>query len=153
MTLKLNLDSFETAGSKIASANESGDKIVIMAKGAPEIIPDDIFGSCLGLDGVDDWLDLGNPVLLQNIGSQTVQVWIRPDTVTEKQGIYTKDSAGEGAVNLGINGKLSYCDSTLAGQGFESNAVIEAGVWTHCAIVRDLSSQKLFWYINGKPDN
>ncbi|MGA0199601.1 MAG: LamG-like jellyroll fold domain-containing protein, partial [Prochlorotrichaceae cyanobacterium] len=114
----------------------------------------------LKLDGIDDDVSLGNRPELQITGNQTIELWINPNNLDNRQGIYTKAYGGEGTIVLESNGALSYYYGVTGAnsgglnntyQRFRTTAnAIAIGEWTHIAIVRDFDNGAITWYINGE---
>src|SRR3989338_4790812 len=64
-------------------------------------------GQALNFDGVDDFVDMGSPASLDDIGAMTVSVWVKPDTAGEDGlgKIVTKD------VSISANRWTLYIDN------------------------------------------
>ena len=131
-------------------------------------------GQAFKLDGEDDYVDFGNAKALRITGSQTIAMWIRPDRLGSRQNPLAKDFGGEGTITLEASGHLNYyfgpvgnqrtpyCNLDTTGHGYlvhrrsielktwGTQARIKAGQWAHIAVVRNLDSGKLRWYVNGK---
>ncbi|MFZ4773744.1 MAG: LamG-like jellyroll fold domain-containing protein [Terrimicrobiaceae bacterium] len=112
--------------------------------------------SVLSLDGVDDRIDLGNPANLHTLVDQTIELWIRPgawNTANGYQILFFKHYMYEGMLALYMNGQLIYwygTGSTYGGWWGLSGGVISPGVWSHIALVRDLTtSMQIRFYVNG----
>lgn len=109
----------------------------------------------INFDSVDDAVNLGSPAALQITGNQTIEMWIKPANLGDRQNPFAKAYGGEGTITLEPYGGLSYYYGTGGGnsqpyQGFHTSGdVVPVNVWTHIAIVRDLTNRKLFWYVNG----
>ncbi len=107
----------------------------------------------LNFDGNGDFVNFGNPSGLQITGNQTIEMWIYPTALDARRNPVAKAYGGEGTVTLETDGSLSYYYGTGGGnnnpyQGIGSTP-IQANTWTHIAIVRDLTTMRLYWYING----
>jgi len=110
--------------------------------------------AALMLDGSGDYVNLGNPPFLQITGNQTIEMWINPANLNNRQNPFAKAYAGEGTITLETNGTLNYFYGTGGGnnspyQGFTMTSPIPVNEWTHIAIVRDLDNMTLTWYKNG----
>lgn len=70
--------------------------------------------SALSFDGTDDYIDLANPSELKITGNQTIEIWVKPmslanrQSMANRQSIFCKAYNGEGAITLEVDGKLSY---------------------------------------------
>ncbi len=110
--------------------------------------------SALEFDGSSTYVNLGNPNELKITGNQTIELWIKPKSLSKRQNPFDKAYGGEGAITLETNGTLHYFYGTTGRarspfQSINSVAQVSTGVWTHIAVVRDLVNMKLHWYING----
>ena len=90
-------------------------------------------------------------------GSITISGFIQP-IKAGRQAFFDKGYNGEGAITLETGGTLTFYYGKKGGygsgyQGFNSRAKIKYGDLTHIAVVRDLSTKKLSWYINGVKTN
>jgi Ca2+-binding RTX toxin-like protein len=114
------------------------------------------FAKVLSLDGVNDHVAIANSTSLQITGNQTIEFWINPNNFNSRQNPFAKSYAGEGTITLETNGTLNYyygIDGFEGGFNWQSantGTEIALNQWTHLAIVRDFTSQKLVWYINGE---
>lgn len=109
------------------------------------------YGGALNFDGVDDWVTTpeGKSIILSD--AMTVEAWVKPDVVSGKRTIVTKQSNGQGN-RYGI-----YAHSASGGPAAEiktstttaasSSSPLPTGTWSHVAEVYDGQSLKLF--VNG----
>lgn len=113
----------------------------------------------LRFDGVDDYINLGNAPALQVTGDQTIEMWIRPSVMGDgvRRNFYDKAYGGEGTITLEPAGSLSYYYGTAGanaaphGGWGSGDGTVKANVWTHIAVVRDLSAtMRVTWYVNGQ---
>ncbi|NEQ76762.1 MAG: hypothetical protein F6K23_29315 [Okeania sp. SIO2C9] len=126
---------------------------ILNTKGAAE--------SALSFDGTDNYVDLGNPSELKITGSQTIEMWVKPLSLANRQSLFCKAYNGEGAITLEVDGKLSYYYGTGGDNPSEANINYDTfeGIlstfgllrdeWSHIAIVRNFESRRLTWYIDG----
>ena len=108
----------------------------------------------LSFDGSGDYVAFGNPAGLQIAGSQTIEMWLYPQSLSARRNPLAKAYAGEGTITIETDGTLSYFYGTGGGNntpymGFSSGSKLPVNTWTHVALVRDLSAMKLYWYFNG----
>ena len=90
-------------------------------------------------------------------GSITISGFIQP-IKGGRQAFFDKGYNGEGAITLETGGTLTFYYGTRGGygggyQGFNSKTKIKYGELTHIALVRDFSTNKLTWFINGVKTN
>jgi hypothetical protein len=109
------------------------------------------------LDG-NTHIDLGNRAALQITGNHTIELWLKPTNFDRRQNPLAKAYGGEYTLTLEKDGSLTYYYGTRGDngnpyQGFSSNQKLVLNTWTHLAIVRNLDTKKLSWYINGKQTN
>lgn len=110
--------------------------------------------AALAFDGVDDYVQLGNPSQLQITGDQTIEMWIRPASLNARRNPYAKAYGGEGTITQESKGYVNYYYGTAGGntspyQGFLMTSPLAINKWTHLAIVRDLTNMMLYWYKDG----
>ncbi|MBU1499870.1 LamG domain-containing protein, partial [Patescibacteria group bacterium] len=113
-----------------------------------------LLGNARSFNGTSDNISLGNPTSLQMTGNQTIEMWLYPTDMSARRNPYAKAYGGEGTITQEINGTLSYYYGTAGAnttpyQGFGSVAAIPLNQWSHIALVRNLSTMQLYWYING----
>jgi Ca2+-binding RTX toxin-like protein len=116
------------------------------------------FSKALSLNGIDGYVQVANNSALQITGNQTIEFWINPSNFNSRQNPFAKSYAGEGSITLETNGTLNYYYGTDGAETFLSTAYQGANTgrsltlfqWSHVAIVRDFTNQKLIWYINGE---
>lgn len=132
----------------------SGHNLRAVASGMPTIETGG-HGNALSLDG-KSWLTLGNTKELQIAGNQTIAFWMRPLALDLRQNPFNKSYGDEGTMTLEPGGLLNYFYGT-AGTGGADQAVALPGAatvkrWSHVALVRDLTAQRITWYKDGKKD-
>ncbi len=114
-------------------------------------------GQALSFDGSQS-ISLGDVQGVEMNKNSTISMWLRPTDFSVRQNPYARDFAGIGAITQEQDGRLNYYygpDGGEAGpyQVFSTNTALPLNTWTHVAIVRDLTTMKLTWYINGVQDN
>ena len=112
----------------------------------------------LRFDGADDYVTLSNSPALQITGNQTIEFWIRPFNFNNRQNPFAKAYGGEGTMTLDQNGTVNYFYGSSGQddgsyQAFNSVRALSASIWTHVALVRDLTAMKLCWYFDGEMVN
>ena len=107
-------------------------------------------------DGDDDYVEVANNPKLQMTADQTISMWVKPTTFlnsNKHQILLSKAYDGEGAIYLlGGSGKIAYyygISSNNYNSIITNNNSLNLNKWNHICVVRDFSSMKLKWYING----
>jgi hypothetical protein len=118
-------------------------------------------GNGLRLDGVNDYVDLGNPAALRLTGSMTLSAWINASAFpVDDAAIISKrqsDNAGyqlDATIDRGprtVGLKISdAAGNTVARYGATT---LVANTWYHVAGVYDATNRTMHVYVNGKLDN
>jgi len=113
-------------------------------------------GTCLNLNGTDQYVNLGNDSRFDLGNSLTIEAWIKPASLTQRMAVYsTRQTDVAGAFQLEV-GHGSGGTNRVAVSGFEGwvaqtadNAIVP-GVWNHIAYTRTGAGngqQKI--YVNG----
>lgn len=108
----------------------------------------------LSFDAVDDVVTVTNHTSIQVIGSQTIEILMKPSTLSNRRNPYNKAYGGEGTITHETNGSFNYYWGTAGGntspyQGFNSGFTVGVDELAHIALVRDLTAMKLHWYKDG----
>ncbi|MDE1851433.1 MAG: LamG domain-containing protein [Candidatus Micrarchaeota archaeon] len=106
-------------------------------------------------NGQNSYIDVGNPSILNLVGSFTISAWIDPNYPPNSNGAYGQvfaktDSGGQGGYEFGWLGN-NKCSSTYVTNGpstLNSNSSICAGTWSHITLTFDGTNSVL--YINGQ---
>ncbi len=102
------------------------------------------FGNAVQLDGVDDYVDLGN--VLNAPATFSISAWVNPAVLNGNQGIVTRWNGTGYLLSLNSSNKFTLqIDSS--GSFPVSLAVPTAGVWVHVAGTYDGTNARL--YVNG----
>ena len=114
-----------------------------------------LVGDAMTFDGVHDYIDCGTKPVFQITGDLTIAFWIQRVPAAARQTLVNKSFAGEGAITVEPAGVLTFSYGRTAGTGstvatFSTAAPLDAGVWTHIALVRDFTNKRMLWYKNGK---
>lgn len=110
----------------------------------------------LHFNGVDQYIDLGNPAdLSPGINSITVMAWAQTTDLTDAITIFGTNWASCAAIELRTAGgypqwiieEAGNCSSRISGSTFVAD-----GQWHHLAGVRDVASGTLRLYVDGRLD-
>src|SRR4051794_7219507 len=147
-------------GSGTAAADASGNNLAgVLTNGAGWGVGRNA-GAVL-LDGVNDFVDLGNPAKLQLTGSMTVSAWVNSAAYpADDAAIVSKRASGELGYQLDttvdrgprtIGFKLT---SSSGGNMFRYGAtVLQANTWYFVTGVYDAAASTLHVYLNGQLDD
>lgn len=111
-------------------------------------------GRAMVFDG-KSYIDMGNPPGLQITGDMTICMWINPANLSARQNPINKAYGGEGTWTLEPNGIMSYWHGSSGRDqqpyaGYTTRSRLQAGQWTHLALVRDMQAKTVTWYADGK---
>ena len=115
-------------------------------------------GGTVSFDGVDDYINIGNPVSLQLTGSMTISAWINGDIfgtndIISKKGGST-DRGWEFLVDFSPKKfAIAIADINNIVIDRRSNTTPLAGQWYHVTGVYNAAAQSLDMYVNGALDN
>ncbi|MFH1723969.1 MAG: LamG-like jellyroll fold domain-containing protein [Elusimicrobiota bacterium] len=116
---------------------------------------DGIKGKALEFDGLDDYVDFGNPASLQIVSDMTVEFWAKPaDLAWGRQNPICKAYGGEFCITMEPSSQLSYFHGSCGGMcggymSFPTPAVFADDTWVHVAITRDVLNGRMELYMNG----
>ena len=148
----------EVSGTTAADA--SGHGIVGTLTNGPTFTPGKN-GNAVTLDGVNDYVNLGNPTALQFTGSMTVSAWVYASAFpVDDAAVVSKRAAGEVGFQLDITKDtgprtigFKLTDST-GGQMFRYGATtLQLNTWYYITGVYNAVNQSLDVYLNGALDN
>ena len=119
-----------------------------------------VYGSALNLDGVNDYVALGNSTALQMTGSMTVSAWIYSTSFPSDDAAVVSKRSGEIGFQLDttvdkgprtIGFKLT---NSSGGQMLRYGATtLQLNTWYHIAGVYNAAAQTLDVYLNGQLDD
>jgi len=97
-------------------------------------------GPCISVDGINDYINVGQPPSLMFTGAMTIGTWIKPNNLTDDWRIVSKQGGGgfrSWSLNVGATGTRNYFQVASDGNtGFYvqgSSGVISE--WTHLVAV------------------
>jgi hypothetical protein len=114
-----------------------------------------MLNGALNFDGVNDYVDCGNPASLPLTGNLTISFWVKPTNVgVKRQNPIDKSYAGEFALTMETNGSLTYYHYKSSAPGYWQGGALppgslQNGVWQHVLISRDVATRTLKGYLNG----
>ena len=125
-----------------------------------KIVPGNI-GQAMKFDGVDDYVDLGDPAALQLTGSATWAAWIKADSLgvngeyhfITKNGLSSDRGWTLGRDDSTGNFQVGIADSGNNNIYRKGNLTPVVGTWYHVVGVYDSSAQTLDLYVNGVLDD
>lgn len=150
-------------GAKIRYTDRSGNNNIGYLKSATST-PGALgrIGQAQNFDGVDDFVDMGNPASLQITGSLTVSAWVKADAFPNGDDNYIVTKAGDSNKNFKLSATIDNAvrqfymmvssDGSLSTIRYTSTTVT-ANTWYHVVGVYNASLQTLDIYLNGKLDN
>lgn len=103
-------------------------------------------GQAIKFDGVNDYVDIGNPVNLQSLTAITISSWVKFNSNTANQVIIGKEQGGSPygwSLRINSNSKLDFMMNNVL---TETN-IPSLNVWHHIAASNDGSTNRL--YIDG----
>lgn len=96
-------------------------------------------------DGVDDYIDLGNPIALQLSSAITISTWINPTSTSGLGNVFNKNTNNGYRFRIGQNGEVWWY---VSGNALVSNYnIINNNVWSHVVVTGDSTGLKS--YVNG----
>ncbi|QQG53038.1 MAG: LamG domain-containing protein [Candidatus Falkowbacteria bacterium] len=110
----------------------------------------------MDFNGSTSYLNCGNNNSLKITGNQTYAFWIYPRSFGSRRNPIDKAYGGEGTITLETSGAFNYYWGTGGGNttpytSVNSGAGLITNQWTHVALVRDLTNNRIVWYFNGAP--
>jgi hypothetical protein len=104
----------------------------------------------LEFNGATSYLSCGNGDSLKITGDQTYAFWIYPHSFSERRNPIHKAYNGEGTITLETSGGFNYYWGTGGAYTNDSSvSSIPLNQWTHVVHVRDLTNNRMVWYLNG----
>jgi len=106
----------------------------------------------LSFDGVDDYIELGNPTSLQVIGKFTIEAWIKTSDTTKNEMSVIIQTSGTATRNYQLylgNGNLCFLHGNgSATASYNSSYNVANGTWNHIAFVAFYPNY--YFFVNGK---
>ena len=119
------------------------------------------YGNALALDGVNDYVDLGNPGALQLTGSMTVSAWINATAFPSDDAAVVSDR-NSGNLGFQLDTTVDTGRRTIGFKLTNSSGgdmirygatTLQTNTWYHIAGVYDAAAQTLHVYLNGQLDD
>ena len=148
----------ETSGTTAVDA--SGHGITGTLTNGPTFTPGKN-GNAVTLDGVNDYVNLGNPTALQFTGSMTVSAWVYASSFpVDDAAVVSKRTSGEVGFQLDITKDTGprtigfKLTNSSGGQMFRYGATtLQLNTWYYVTGVYNAANQSLDVYLNGVLDN
>ncbi|MEK6946486.1 MAG: LamG domain-containing protein [Nanoarchaeota archaeon] len=107
----------------------------------------------------NDFVDYGKPSILNNNGNETVEMWVKFDSLAAEEYLYADFDAGgsisQGSISAGrptrVLGYYHY-NNDATSLSMTASTSIDIGVWNHVAFVRDDTAKTVKLYLNGVQD-
>jgi hypothetical protein len=115
-------------------------------------------GGALSFDGVNDWVDIGNPNILNPVNAISVCAWVKTPAPTPTiQMVVNKDDAGfQYVLRITGSGQMFFRVSNAATTVFPSitgNTTLLANTWYHaCGTYTNAGNGAVNLYLNGIAD-
>lgn len=124
------------------------------ATGPLKTVPGKV-GMAIEFSAASGHVRVANNPGLQITRGQTIAMWLKPAKLGRRQNPFNKSYGGEGAMTVESDGTISYYYGTAGDKGkpymaFASESKLQAGKWTHIALVRNLTDRRLTWYFDGR---
>jgi glucose/arabinose dehydrogenase len=144
------------AGSGTTAVDASGHSITGTLKNGP-VWTTGRYGSALNFDGVNDYVDLGNPTSLKLTGSMTLSAWISSAAFpADDAAVISKRTSSNSGYQLDttIDNGPRTIGFKLTGSGGNDMirygaTAMQAGAWYHVAGVYDATNKTMHVYLNG----
>jgi Concanavalin A-like lectin/glucanases superfamily len=116
-------------------------------------------GRAVSLNGVNQWVDVGDPVALRLTGSLSISAWINASSFPRDEAAIASDHTGLGyqldtTIDQGprtIGFKLADASGRLMAR--YGRTPLELNRWYHVAGVYDAQARTLHVFLNGRPDD
>ena len=150
----------EVSGTTTADASANG--ITGTLVNGPTFTTAGQYGNAVALDGINDYVNLGNPTALQLTGSMTVSAWINASSFpVDDAAIVSKRSSGQivgfqldTTVDRGTRTIGFKLTNSSGGQMIRYGATtLQPNTWYYVTGVYNASSQTIDVYLNGQLDN
>src|SRR5262245_2222096 len=119
------------------------------------------YGNAVALDGVNDYVNLGNPTSLRLTGSMTISAWVYMSGFPgDDAAVVSKRTSGESGFQLDITKDTGprtigfKLTNSSGGDMFRYGASpLQLNTWYYISGVYDATAQTLDVYLNGQLDN
>ncbi|MGB3186086.1 MAG: LamG domain-containing protein [Ornithinimicrobium sp.] len=157
LVLDLPLDHIASGTTADASGHDNHGRVA----GTPTVVADPYFGAAMAFVA-GDVVVVADSEDLRTSGDQTIEAWVRPESLAAQQGLLQLETAREEAITIGPAGQLEYRyasvrsgeavgEAASPAQEFQSERPLAAGEWAHLAVVRDLTRMTVSWFVDGEP--
>ena len=143
------------------TADVSGHGITGTLTNGPTFTTTGKYGNAVQLDGVNDYVNLGNPTALQLTGSMTISSWIYASAFPgDDAAIVSKRTAGgvgfqlDATADTGTRTIGFKLTNSSGGQMFRyGKTALQTNTWYYVTGVYNATAQTLDVYLNGQLDN
>jgi|GEM_PF-4992489 len=127
-----------------------GDTITLTVNGAENRV--------ISMDQAGEYIQVSNHPSISITGNLTIEMWLFPTSFSGNKNPIAKAQGGEYAIVQNPDGRLTFywgTSGTDAGpfQSFQTNGSLQLNTWNHIALVRDITGNKVSWYLNGVLDH
>jgi hypothetical protein len=114
--------------------------------------------SDLEFDGVNDFVNIGNPDSLNIPGNETIALWVKFKDPSNLSSLFSDFDANknitQGNLRVGNNGStIGYTQTHTDGTtlSFDGSDSLSANTWYNIALIRNDNSKTIQLYLNGQP--
>jgi len=104
-------------------------------------------GGSISFDGVNDYIDVGNPTSLQLSSAITIHSWVKGTSFSTLGNIVSKNSNNGYRFRVNLNGSITWFDRGATNLIGTSAGVITTTTWYNIVTIGDSSGLKI--YVNG----
>jgi VanZ family protein len=148
---------FDTIQDQMA-LDDSGNGLNGLLVNRPGLVAG-VEGRAVSLNGVNQWVDVGDPVALRLTGSLSISAWINASSFPRDEAAIASDHTGLGyqldtTIDQGprtIGFKLADASGRLMAR--YGRTPLELNRWYHVAGVYDAQARTLHVFLNGRPDD
>ncbi len=145
-------EDYGTTANNSGSAGSSINCTLGTGSSAPSWTNNGKVGKALSFTSSEnDYIDCGNNSSLQ-VTETTWSAWIKPSSIDAYNVFLDKKYNKEGTFRL-VNGRLHFYHGNGSDyEGFYGTTYLSSNNWYYVAVTRDTATEKISFYLNGKPD-
>ncbi|HBC89680.1 MAG TPA: hypothetical protein DCZ94_22300 [Lentisphaeria bacterium] len=113
-------------------------------------------GDAVDFNGKESFIEVKESKSLALDGNLTIAMWLDPVDFAERRNPFNKSYGGEGTMTIESSGVVNFFYGSTGKDieggytGVNSSKALIPGKWNHIAVVRDMKTAKVIWYINGE---